>query len=375
MSGLPPYIRHRLKQREADGALRRLSLLKPGIDFYSNDYLGYSRNPAVGKLASSILEEYHSHTVSGSTGSRLISGNSSLAEDTENFLAQYYHSGSALIFNSGYDANLGLVASVASRSDVVFYDEYVHASIRDGLRLSFAAAHSFRHNDTGDLLKKINQVKATGSVFVMTESVFSMDGDMAPLEEMVRLCRQYGLYLIVDEAHAAGYLGEKGKGLTLPYAGDIFARVITFGKAWGVHGAVVLGSDELRAYLVNFARSFIYTTALPPQAYAEIFAVHRLAENHEQIRSDLHEIIAYFNRVKSRQEYPVLPSATAIQSVIVPGNDQVKKLAENLQAEGLNVWPVLYPTVPGGKERLRVILHAYNTKNEIDLLIKSLANA
>jgi 8-amino-7-oxononanoate synthase len=364
----------RLEERKAANAFRELKYFPGGVDFFSNDYLGFSRSETIARRTEELLKEC-SVLANGSTGSRLVSGNSLLAADTEEYLAKVYNSGSALIFNSGYDANLGLISSAASRNDTIFYDEYVHASIRDGIRLSFAKSFSFRHNDVPDLLQKLERAK--GNVYIVTESVFSMDGDRAPLEELVELCAQKGFYLVVDEAHATGCLGENGKGYAvaeniLPH---VFARVVTFGKALGVHGAAVLGNAQLKEFLVNFARSFIYTTALPPHGYAAIRAAHEEMERAEAIRETLAQRIRFFRNCEWPGTVSLIPSETAIQSFVIPGNDRVKSVAEFIQQEGFSVAPILSPTVPAGKERIRICLHAFNTEEEIQNLAKAFHHA
>ena len=178
-------------------------------------------------------------------------------------LADFHKAESGLIFNSGYDANLGLFSCIAKKEDTLICDELIHASIIDGCRLSYANRFRFAHNDVEDLEDKLRRSK--GNIFVAVESVYSMDGDMAPLKEIAAVCKKYNASLIVDEAHATGLFGDQGRGLVSQHGleQEVFARVHTFGKALGCHGAVILGSETLRNYLVNFARSFIFTTALP----------------------------------------------------------------------------------------------------------------
>ncbi len=192
------FLTKKLREREAANSLRTLLVHKNKIDFCSNDYLGVVRN--------SLLHQFENNSLPhGSTGSRLLSGNYELIEETENFIANFHDAPAGLIFNSGYDANIGLIASVAQKGDLILYDHLSHASIRDGVRLSFANAHSFVHNNADDLEKKLNnQAKSSQNIFVITESVFSMDGDVAPLEKISLLCKKYNAALIVDEAHATG---------------------------------------------------------------------------------------------------------------------------------------------------------------------------
>jgi len=360
------FLQKKLEERSAQNAFRQLRLPEGKTDFCSNDYLGIVYH---GLLAGS-----EGHLPSGSSGSRLLAGNYALAETTEKEIAVFHESEAALLFNSGYDANLGLLSCVPQRGDTIIYDSLSHASIRDGIRLSFARSFSFIHNDLDSLEKRLQQAErpAGSQVFVVTETVFSMDGDQCPLPEMVVLCEKYSAHLIVDEAHATGVVGERGEGLVqaLGLQGKIFARVHTFGKACGCHGAVVLGSTALRDYLVNFARSFIYSTSLPPQAVAVIRTSYRIFPRLERERAHLAQLVQRFQLAVLR--YEKLPSQTPIQVVIVPGNEAVKALSDQLRQHNLDVRPILYPTVPKGKERLRVVLHAFNTMGQLDQLIRLL---
>jgi 8-amino-7-oxononanoate synthase len=370
------FLDKKLDERKGQNSLRQLRLPKEGmIDFCSNDYLGIVKN----KLLKSCHGSKPWHD-SGSTGSRLLAGNYQLIEETEVFIAAFHQAEAALIFNSGYDANIGLLSSVPQRGDTILYDYLSHASIRDGIRLSFAESFSFLHNDLDDLENKLK--KAKGNVFVVTESVFSMDGDMCPLKEMVTLCEKYNANLIIDEAHATGVIGEKGEGLVqmLGLQDRIFARVHTFGKTCGTHGAVVLGSKKLRDYLINFARSIVYSTALPEQTVAHIKASYELfpvmVDERRHLNGLVEEFIGSVNNAQfSMPNVQLSRSETPIQGLIIPGNEQVIQVAEQLQTAGLDVRPILYPTVPKGLERLRIVLHAFNTKTELDLLLNSLKNS
>ena len=373
------FLDKKLDERRGQNAFRRLRLPDGKTDFCSNDYLGIATNGLIGAAGGASGEQGLRH---GSGGSRLLAGNYPLIEETDRDLAVFHQAEAALIFNSGYDANLGVLSSVPQRGDTVFYDALSHASIRDGLRLSLADSFSFRHNDTADLERKLQSLAngdgtatgpGTGTVFVVTESVFSMDGDQAPLEEILGLCRQYGAQLIIDEAHATGVVGPGGAGLVQEkgLAKEFFARIHTFGKAVGCHGAVVLGSQRLRDYLINFCRPFIYTTALPATSMEAIRVAYELFPGLEEERQHLQRLIGRFQQASIR--YQRLSSGTPIQVVIVPGNDAVKKLAEQIQSAGLDVRPILYPTVPRGGERLRIVLHSFNTIGELDRLVGQLA--
>lgn len=352
---MKPKFLQLLENRKDSGSYRSLSLFQDFVDFYSNDYLGLSRRPSPFALRPSL----------GSTGSRLISGNSFEAETCENFLASFFQAEAALVFNSGYDANIGLFSSVPQKGDTVIYDTLIHASIRDGIRLSHAKSYSFAHNDLHDLEKKFKI--SEGTVFVTVESLYSMDGDICPIDAMIELCEKYNAFLIVDEAHAAGVLGEKGKGLT--YNKQVFARIITFGKGYGFHGAAVLGSEDLKNYLINFARSFIYTTALPMQDYVLI---------QQQIESSLDnqprvQLQANIDFFRSKLNYQGVSAANSpIQIIEVPGVKNALSLAKRLQGNNFAVKAILSPTVAEGQERIRICIHAFNTKAEIEKLTEIL---
>ena len=358
------FLQKRLTDRSDLNLLRKLPAIHTDwIDFSSNDYLGIATH----HLLSDSKELEH-----GSKGSRLLAGNYSLIEEAEQIIATFHQAEAALIFNSGYDANIGLLSCIATREDTIIYDSLSHASIRDGIRLSLAKSYSFQHNDMDDLKKKIS--KATGTIYIVTETVFSMDGDECPLKELVETANQYHAHIILDEAHATGVIGNKGEGLAqyLQLHGSIFARVHTFGKACGAHGAVILGSERLKSFLINFARSFIYTTALPATAVNSIIQSYRLFPCMKEERKRLYEYIQQFQNASL--SYQKLTSLSAIQGVVVPGNDAVKELALYLQNNQLDVRPILSPTVPSGSERLRIVLHSFNTQEEVDKLLKLLGN-
>ena len=301
----------------------------------------------------------------GSTGSRLISGNSKVVEGVEEKMASHFQSEAALIFNSGYDANVGLFSSLPQKGDTILYDELVHASVRDGIRLSFANSFSFRHNDTADLEKKLQ--KATGTIFVAVESLYSMDGDIASLVEMDRLCSEYGALLIVDEAHSGGVFGKEGRGLCVEsgISESVFIRLFTFGKAYGAHGAVVCCSDLVRQFLVNFARSFIYTTALPEALYTHLLNQVE-ASKPELLRQQLQANISHFT--KSIQS-TLSASNSPIQVLEFSDLETCKQKAYQLQQNGFAIKAILPPTVPAGSQRLRICIHAFNNREEIDRLI------
>ncbi|WP_191858571.1 aminotransferase class I/II-fold pyridoxal phosphate-dependent enzyme [Hanstruepera ponticola] len=380
MKTFPKRLTEKLKKREEEHALRQLNNQDQLVDFSSNDYLGFSKNE-------NIFNETHDYLVghnikhNGATGSRLLSGNHNLYHLVETVLCEFHQSEAALVFNSGYDANIGFFSCVPQRHDIILYDEYVHASIRDGISMSHANAFKFGHNDLSELdtlLKKYSDsvIDSSISIYVVTESVFSMDGDSPHLETLAQLCTNYHAHLIIDEAHAVGVFGDQGKGIVqkLELERQVFARIITFGKALGAHGAAILGSSQLKSYLINFSRSLIYTTALPPHALATINASYL-----ELIKTDatkkLHENINHFiTEVKNHDlETYFIPSNSAIHCAIIPGNETIKQIAHEIREKGFNIKPILSPTVPNGQERLRFCIHSYNSKQEISEVLKVFA--
>lgn len=372
MANFPKNLQKKLSKRHKENALRQLDSKSGLVDFSSNDYLGFSGEKIISKMALEIMDTEKMRQ-NGATGSRLLSGNHELYTRLEANLSEWYKSQSALVFNSGYDANLGFFSTVPQKGDFILYDEFCHASIRDGIQLSHAKAYKFKHNSRDDLERKLDAIRsqpknAESEIYVSTESVFSMDGDSPDLKALASFCQEHHLHLVVDEAHA---LGVFGRGLVQEGAlkEQVFARIITFGKGLGIHGAAVLGSSPLKDFLVNFCRSFVYTTGLPPHTLASILAASQLLESSygEQSVERLKNTIVHFKKgiLKNRLGARFIPSDSAIQSCVVAGNDEAKHLAHSLEEKGFDVRPILSPTVPEGAERLRFCLHAFNTKEEI----------
>jgi 8-amino-7-oxononanoate synthase len=378
MNRLPKSLALKLDERKKQNAFRQLPIQNQLVDFSSNDYLGFAASKIIFDETHQLLAD-KKITCNGATGSRLISGNYPLYAETEKHIAAFHQSESALLFNSGYDANVGFFSSVPQRNDVILYDELSHASIRDGIRLSNAKSYKFNHNDLEHLENLIQKNQNdNGEIYIATESVFSMDGDSPNLENLVTLSEKYHCFLIVDEAHALGVFGTHGEGLiqNLDLHDRIFARVMTFGKGLGCHGAVILGSAMLKNYLVNFSRSFIYTTGLPPHSVATIFTAYQHLEKEKIAIEKLKDNILIFSREKNRLGLkPIfVHGKSAIQSAIIPGNEKVKSIASKLQQSGFDVRAILSPTVPEGQERLRICLHSGNSENEISALLSQLAS-
>lgn len=371
MNKFPEKLSDKLEIRMQNNALRQLPASKGLIDFASNDYLGFSQSETIFNTTHHFLIE-NGIIQNGATGSRLLSGNHKVYQQTEDYIAQFHQSESALIFNSGYDANVGFFSSLPQKGDLILYDELCHASIRDGIQLSNAKAYKFIHNDFEDLERLIARNPNT-TVYIVTESVFSMDGDTPNLEELVAVSNKYNCYLIVDEAHALGVYGDKGEGLVqmLNLQEQVFARIMTFGKGLGCHGAAVLGSLELKSYLVNFARSFIYTTGLSPHSVATILIAYQFLEIEKENIQKLRGNVIHFNQQKMLLGLKPMfvQSKSAIQSAIIPGNEKVKSIAKVFQEKGFDVKAILSPTVPEGQERLRFCLHNFNSKDDITAVL------
>lgn len=369
MNSLDKFFTDKLDKRYELGLLRKLTTSPLPSDFVSNDYLGLARS----RELSDLVEKTHRELgiQNGSSGSRLLAGNSIFTEDVEKKLSEIFKSEASLIFNSGYTANLAVLSAIPQKGDTIIYDSLAHACIKDGARLSLAARHSFHHNDMDDLENKLKVSK--GKIFIAIESIYSMDGDESPLREIISLSEKYRASIILDEAHSTGVAGSKGSGLSVSQdlQDKIDVRVYTFGKAMGVHGACVAGSRLLINYLINFARPFIYTTALSQHSVASIHcAFDYLSANislQQILRKKIDLFLSGIQNLHNRTA-----SLSAIQTVIFPGNATVRRAAGSLQNMGWDVRPIVYPTVPEGKERLRICLHSFNSDNEIVALTKVL---
>ncbi|KAM0255510.1 hypothetical protein ACHAQJ_005655 [Trichoderma viride] len=410
-----------LSSRSTQGRLRRLTIPSPtSVDFSSNSYLSLSSNPAVKSAYLSLILPYLQSTDPeagfglGSGGSRLLDGNSAFTEDLENRIAKFHGADAGLLFNSGFEANTGLFACVPQKGDIIVYDELIHASVHDGMRLSRAQRIPFAHNKAYDdlaaasekanekskcqsldsLLKSLTEGKegvdirhGKKNIFIAVEGVYSMDGDAAPLKDIVE-CVEKRLplgngYIIVDEAHSTGIFGRQGRGLVcqLGLEDRIWGRVHTFGKAMGCSGAIVLCSSTTRSYLINYARSFIYTTAMAFPSLASIRTTYDfLAQGHaEPLLQHLQSIIYHMHNLLTSiiSRYQLSPELFRInpetpQSPILPlFTSRARSLAQYCQERGFTVRPIVAPTVPIGQDRVRVCLHAGNTVQEVEGLCKA----
>ncbi len=367
----PKRLSEKLNQRIQQNALRTIQVPDFEVDFFSNDYLGFAKNQEIVAAIDNLLVEKQISTL-GSTGSRLISGNSEWIQQTEQYLAKYHQTEAALLFNSGYDANLGLLSSVPQKGDLVLYDALVHASILDGIRLSHATAYKYPHLDDVVLEEMLQKFEHQYQhVYVVTESVFSMDGDSPDLNNWTKLLQKHHAFGIVDEAHALG-LYPKGLVQHLNLQEQIFARVFTFGKAIGTHGAAIVGSQILIQYLVNFARSFIYTTAPSTHQVTNIWVAYHYLEKSNAIIVAIKENIQWYQELMKQYFPEVITNHTPIQVIPIGGNEATKQVVNQLKKEGFGVKEVLHPTVPKGTERIRICLHSYNTQKEIKDLVLSL---
>ena len=373
---VPLSVTKRLDERLTNGNFRTLNPEKKLVDFVSNDYLGFSTSG----LLRSRLTEYHNlkeqkDLLFGSTGSRLLSGDSDYIHSLEEKIAKFHNAKAALLFNSGYSANFGVISCLVTRHDTIIYDELSHASIIDGAHSAKAKnCFSFKHNDIQDLQQKIS--KASGEVYVITESVFSMDGDFAPLAEIAQICQETGSYLIVDEAHAIGLFGHFGNGRVseLSLEDQVFARIITYGKALGAHGASVVGSVELKNFLINFCRPLIYSTALDRHSIDAINIGYDLLKDTSSNNAPLFFLIHEFRSAAKKEckSQSFLDSLSPIQGIIIPDNLTCKKASLCLAEANIDARAILSPTVAVGKERIRIILHTYNSTSEIQLLFHTL---
>ena len=361
MVNLTPYMRERLGKRERDQEKRFLPKRTWRFDFASNDYLGFARSPL---LRERILRSSGHMDCVGATGSRLLTGNMELAEDVEGELARFFGFPSALIFSSGFALNCGLLAALCDADDAIVMDENVHASFKNGLKLAKAPGYFFRHNDLMQLEDRLQRLQtSTRAIFVVVESLYSMDGDMVALPELLQVCERYDARLIIDEAHAIGACGQRGRGLVESASAQerVFACVVTFGKAFGCHAGALLGSPELVSYVQNFCHSFIYTTGLPSFSLLAIREALALFAEDPLPLLNLQKNIKVFNRHLGMGERRASP----IYSFPFADPCRLRAAAKNLQEKGYGILPIYSPTVRKGSERLRVSVHAHNTESEL----------
>lgn len=373
-SRLDRELAEELERRGQLGLRRdaRLPGTTSGVDFGSNDVLGLARDARVVAGARAALEEFGA----GGRASRLLGGGSPLHERAEAAVAEWLDAEAALLFPSGYQANLGLLGALATRGDALFSDARNHASLIDAARLARAQVFVHAHLDLRELERQLARARSARRRLVLTEGVFSMDGDAAPLAELDELCRRHDAWLVVDEAHSCGLLGPAGAGAWaalapgVPAESRLAARIVTGGKALGVGGAFVVGSRVLREQLVNHARSFLFTTAPPPALAGGLLAAVAACRQAEAERA---HVRALATELALRLGLPA--PAAAIVPFPVGSPERALALAQRLQARGLFVPAVRPPTVPPDGSRLRIVLHASNRASECDELARALEGA
>lgn len=354
MKHLHQRLASKLEQREHEGNLRMLRSYDGFTDFFSNDYLGFGNSI-----------DFNVNHDKNAGSSRLIAGTTDLHLRLEGYCSHLFHGEKALLFNSGYSANLGVLSTIPQKDDVILYDERSHASIKDGVRLSLAKGIKFRHNDLSDLSNKLSK-HTENTVFVIVESLYSMDGDFAPLQEIAEICDKHNAYLIVDEAHSGGVFGDNGSGFCAELNIQPFLKIITFGKAFGAHGACVIGESLIIDFLINFSRPFIYTTALS-SSNADLILKQLERTDFKDKQDKLQSVISYFNNKFSGFNIES-DAKSPIKSIVFEDRKALKILETELHKEKVGVKAIYAPTVPENQERLRVSLHAFNTSEEIDQL-------
>lgn len=347
-------IKTKLDEIEAKGLKRKLTSPK-GIDLSSNDYLGLAKDQ---RLKDAMIEAVKREGV-GSTASRLLRGERDCFREAEHRFAEWKGTESSLYFATGYQANIGLMQTFLDENDVVFSDELNHASLIDGIRLAKCNKTIFKHLDVDSLENTLSSSAFSGGKFLVTESVFSMDGDVAPLAEYAEICRKTNTYLIVDEAHAVGLYGTRGSGLIeeLGLEKDVFVSVNTAGKALGVSGAFVAGSRLTIEYLINRCRSFIFSTAPVPAIADTLITSIEIIENEKERRDKLRDLCEFFNELLSENGFDAPKDKTQIVPIIIGDSDKAVRIAKKLQAEGFDVRAIRPPTVAEGTSRLRVTLN------------------
>ena len=363
-----------LNRLQEESQFRTLEI-SSGMNLSSNDYLGLAADP---RLKQAVIEAVSHASSVGSTGSRLLSGNSREWEELESDFARFAGTDAALYFGSGYAANTGLLGSVIKHGDVVFSDALNHASLIDGIRLSNALKVKYPHGDMDFLEKALRKHRAgSGARVIVTESVFSMEGDIAPIEQLLRLARDYGAELIVDEAHATGVSGPQGRGVAagLKSERDVLAIVHTCGKALASAGAFVCGNHALKSFLVNHARTFIFSTAMPPYLAGQIRAALDLAIAADAERSHLRRIADALREAVAAAGLDCGSSSTQIVPIYLGSNEVALQMASHLREAGFAVRAIRPPTVPVGTSRLRISLTARNSMNEMEALARAIGTA
>ncbi|MCX4026379.1 8-amino-7-oxononanoate synthase [Endozoicomonas sp. SM1973] len=378
-------LTNRLAQRQQQQLMRQRNTLETAqsakiicngeklLNFCSNDYLGLANHPKVVAALQQAAEKYGV----GSGASHLVNGHSTLHHQLEEALAEFTGRQRALLFSTGYMANVGVISALVEKGDLVLQDKLNHASLIDGGLLSGARFTRYLHNDVASLTKKLQQHQA-GQQLIVTDGVFSMDGDIAPLTEIAALAKQHNAWLMVDDAHGIGCLGPNGEG-AVAEAGlstdDVPILVGTFGKALGTAGAFVAGDEVLIESLIQFARPYIYTTAMPPAIAAATLASLKLVQTESWRREKLQQNISQFRSGASQLGLQLMESTTAIQPIVVGDAEAALKLSQQLKSQGVMVTAIRPPTVPAGTARLRITLSASHSEQQVNQLLESLEQA
>lgn len=373
-----------LKQREQDGLLRQRRLIESAqqvnltvdgaetLNFAGNNYLGLAVNQTAQQACIDTVKEYGV----GAGASHLVTGHQSPHQKFELAIAEFLQRDSALLFSSGYMANLGVLQALCRKGDLILADKLNHASLIDGARLSESESLRYLHCDLDSLQKRLS--RATQNTFVVTDSVFSMDGDIAPLKEISQLCRQHRATLIVDDAHGFGILGESGRGCAEHFGlsqKELPVLISTLGKALGGYGAVVSGESVLIEYLVQTARSYIYTTAMPAPIASSNLANLTVLKTQADLRQKLCQNISQFKRLCKQNGIELMPSETPIQPVVIKSNQRLMQISEYLSQQGIVVGAIRPPTVPTNGARLRITITAAHNFEHISLVVEHLKMA
>ncbi len=377
-------LQHALEKRKIDGLLRQRRLLdspqaehivannQKYLSFCSNDYLGLANHP---KLIAAMQAAAGDSGV-GSGASNLITGHHRYHDSLEKQLAKFVQMPAALLFSTGYMANIGVLGALAGRGDAIFADKLNHACLNDGSYYSLAEFKRFAHNDVAALEKLLKASKAKNKI-IAADAVFSMDGDLAPMPEYLQLCEQYDAYLYMDDAHGFGVLGAHGQG-SLSHFGLKSPRIImmaTLGKAAGVAGAFVAGEQVVIDYLIQTAKSYVYSTPAPPALSATLTESIKLIENGDDLRAHLQHLITTLKQNLHVKKWQLMPSITAVQPLLVGSNHAAIRLSEYLQAQGILVPAIRPPTVPVNTARLRISLSAAHSEADVLKLAQAINQA
>lgn len=377
-------LQRELDQRKTDGLLRQRRLLdspqaehivaneQPYLSFCSNDYLGLANRPEL----IAAMQRAAGESGVGSGASNLITGHHRYHDALEKQLAAFVELPAALLFSTGYMANIGVLGALAGRGDAIFADKLNHACLNDGAYFSHAEFQRYPHNDVA-ALEKLLQASTAKHKLIAADAVFSMDGDIAPIPEYLALCEKYDAYLYLDDAHGFGVLGEHGKG-SLNHFKVKSPRIImmaTLGKAAGVAGAFVAGEQVVIDYLIQKAKSYVYSTPAPPALSATLSASVKLIEQGDDLRANLNRSIAYLKNNLKLNQWQLMDSDTPIQPLVVGGNKEALALSEYLQTCGILVPAIRPPTVPVGTARLRISLSAAHTLDDMKKLVEAIHQA